>query len=378
MTDRPIRYCKRCLEPDTRPDCVFDDEGICFPCRYYETIHEIDWDARRRELNELVEWGKARNVSGYDCLISVSGGKDSLRQALICRDELGMNPLLVSSVFPPEQLTERGAYNLANLISLGFDCLFVNAGPETWRSMVREGFLRWGNLNKSTEMLLFVVAPRIAITYHIPLIVYGENPALQWGSAGGSLDGDANLMKNCNTVKGGDISWMFEAGADPSSMYWYTYPSEKEFDRANLRMIYLGYYVEDFNDFVNGPVAVENGLICREGFDAEPENIGQITPFDALDCDFISVNQMLKQFKLGFGKASEQCSGAVRAGQMTREEALDLTLRYDGKCSPRYIRRFCNYIGVNEEEFWDVAERYRNLDLWEPDGNDWRLKHPPE
>lgn len=374
-----MQFCKRCLEPDTRPDCIFDDEGICYPCRYVEHEHEIQWEPRLRELDELVAWGKARNVSGYDCLIPVSGGKDSLRQAVYCRDELGLKPLLASCAYPPEQQTARGAHNIGNLIELGFDCIYVSPAPETWRTLMGEGFRRWGNIYKSTELPLYATAPRIAIAYHIPLVVYGENPALSWGSAGGSFDGDANKLKYNNTLQGGDLNWMLEAGVALEDLYWYTYPPEPDFERADLRMIYLGYYMSDFNDFVNGPFAVENGLESRTGFHADPENNGQLTTFDALDCDFIAINQMIKRMKFGFGKVSEQCSGAIRAGVMTREEGIELTEKYDGKCSPRYIRNFCKYIGIDEDEFWEVAESYRNLDIWETDTttNDWRLKYSP-
>ena len=113
-----MRYCKKCLEPDTRPDCQFDDEGVCLPCRYHETIHEIDWDARHQQLMELAEWGKARNVSGYDCIIPVSGGKDSTRQALYVREVMGLKPLLVSCSYTPEQQTERGAVFLLAIMAL--------------------------------------------------------------------------------------------------------------------------------------------------------------------------------------------------------------------------------------------------------------------
>lgn len=373
-----MQYCKRCLEPDTRPDAIFDDDGICFPCRYLEREPDIDWSARRAELEEIAEWGRARNVSSYDCLIPVSGGKDSHRQAIYCRDELGLKPLLVSCSYPPEEQTERGADNLENLINLGFDCTFISPGPETWRNLMREGFRRWGNIYKSTELPLYTCAPRVAIAYHIPLVIYGENPALSWGSAGGSFDGDANSMKNSNTLKGGDNEWMYQAGATDDELYWYTYPPEDDFERAGLRMIYLGYYIPDFNDFVNGPVAVKNGLKCREGFDADPENVGQITNFDALDCDFIAVNQMIKMMKFGFGKVSEQCSGAIRAGRMTRDEALEMTRRHDGNCAPRYIENFCNYVQISEEEFWEVAETYRDPKIWEQQDNNWSLRNPPK
>ncbi len=88
------------------------------------------------------------------------------------------------------------------------------------------------------------------------------------------------------------------------------------------------------------------------------------------------VNQMLKYMKFGFGKASEQLSGFIRVGKITREEAIEWAERYDGKCANRYVRRFCDFVGISEDEFWEVAERYRGKDVWQRDGNTWRLEAP--
>jgi len=374
-----MRYCKKCLEPDTRPDCIFDNQGVCLPCRYAESLDDIDWQSRRCELDDIVAWGRRHTKSQYDCIIGVSGGKDSHRQALYARDELGMNPLLVSCTYPPEQQTERGAHNLANLCRLGFDVVQVSPAPERWRQLMRFGILTFANWCKSTEMALYSSVPRAAIAYQTPLIFLGENPALSWGSAGGSLDGDANRMKYNNTLKGGDLTPYFEAGMRDADLFWYRYPTDAEMERAGLRLVYLGYYIRDFNDFRNAEIAMLNGMQARTGADALPQEMGQVNTFDALDDDFVAVNQMLKFIKLGFGKVSEQCSGAIRNGEMTREEALRLTHLYDGKVGARIIRRFCQYINVTEEEFWTVVERFRNQDLFErvPGQNDWRLKHPP-
>jgi len=376
-----MRWCKRCLEPDTRPDCQFDDEGICLPCRIGETLHEIDWDARRRELDEIVVWAKSRTErrrSGYDAIIPVSGGKDSLRQSLFARDELGLRPLLVSLAYPPEQITKRGANNMANLISLGFDAIVISPGPETWRQLMRIGFTKFGNWCKSTEVALYACAPRVAAQYNIPLLIYGENPALSWGSAGGSLDGDANRLKYNNTMDGGNINGFLEEGFKRSQMYWHRYPTDGAIDRSNLRMIYLGYYISDFEDLTNGAIAMENGLEPRTGDDAVLENIGQVTTYDALDDDFVMVNQMVKQFKFGFGKASEQLSGMIRLGAISRDEAVEQARRLDGKCAPKYIKDFCAYIDITEDEFWEIAESYRNPDVWEQRDGEWHLRVPPE
>ena len=374
----PITYCTNCLEPNTRPDSNFEDDGRCLACHIAANTGEINWPARHKELEEIAIWGKENCATSYDCLIPVSGGKDSLRQSLYCRDELGLNPLLVTCAYPPQEQTDRGAANMGNLIELGFDCIYVSPGPDTWRRLMRAGFDIWGNLNKSTELPLYATAPRVATAYHIPLVVYGENPALSWGGSGGSFDGDANRLKYSNTLNGGDISWILDAGFDPGSLYWYTYPPDDDIHRANLRMIYLGYYISDFNDEVNASIAIDNGLTCRQGDDADPMQIGQITDFDALDCDFIAVNQMLKAMKFGFGKVSEQCSGFIRAGLMTRDEAIELTRLYDAKCDDRFVHKVCDFIGMTYDEFWEVAERWRNHDLWVQDGNDWRMKYPPE
>jgi N-acetyl sugar amidotransferase len=372
-----MRYCKLCLEPDTRPDCIFDEEGVCLPCRYHQTLDQIDWQARRREIEEIAEWGRRNTKSEYDCIIGVSGGKDSHRQALYARDELHLRALLVSCAYPPEQQTERGAHNLANLVHLGFDTLVVSPAPERWRQLMRFGTLTFANWCKSTEMALYASVPRLAIAYQTPLIFLGENPALSWGSAGGSLDGDANRMKYCNTLKGGDLSPYYQAGMTDRDLFWYRYPSDAEMERANLRLVYLGYYIRDFNDYRNSDIAIAHGMLTRIGRDADPEESGQINDFDALDEDFVSINQMLKYVKFGFGKVTEQVSGAIRNGVMCRDEGLELVRRYDGKVSHRIVKNFCTYLGITEEQFWDVVERFRNRDLFEHDSNKWRLKFPP-
>ena len=376
-----IRYCRKCVEPDTRPDCVFDEDSVCFPCRYREQFDDIDWASRRREIEEIAEWGRSKSTSGYDCIIGVSGGKDSLRQSLYARDELGLKPLLISCAYPPEQQTDRGAANLANLSKLGFDVITVRPAPQIYKKLVRWGFTEFGNWCKSTEMALYASVPRLAVAYNIPLYFLGENPALSWGSAGGSLDGDANRIKYNHTLQGGDIKPLLADDVTESDVFWYLYPSDADMARAELRIVYLGYYIRDFNDFSNGRIAIQHGLQVREGLDADPEQIGQITNFDALDDDFVHMNQMLKFLKFGFGKVTEQASGAIRNGVMTRGEAIELVKLYDGKCSDRFISQFCRYVDITEEQFWKIAESYRNLDIWEKTGDaetEWRLKYPVE
>ena len=119
-----MKYCIKCLQPDTRPNIKFDQHGICPACNYYAHLGDIDWEERCSILSEIVEEQQKKNKSKYqyhDCIIGVSGGKDSTRQALWIREKLGLNPLLVCLAYPPDQVNKLGAKNLSNLIELGFD-----------------------------------------------------------------------------------------------------------------------------------------------------------------------------------------------------------------------------------------------------------------
>jgi len=367
-----MKVCTKCIQPDTRPGIVFDKDGVCPPCRFAERHDMIDWKARRRELDELATFGRSRNVSGYDCIVSVSGGKDSTRQALFVRDELKLRPLLVSCAYPPEHVTERGVRNLANLISLGFDCITATPSPTAWKSMVRRGFYEHGNIVKSCEMALYITAPKVSIAYHIPLICLGENPAISLGALEvRSTSGDANRMKHSYTLQGGAES-VRTADVREEDLYWYRYPSDDEMRWAKMRIFYLGYYVKDFNRFANAKFAIEHGLEVRRD---SPTNTGTYYNFESLDNDFSLVNQMLKFFKYGFGRASDQLCEAIRLGLMSREKAISLARKYDGRCGPKYIREFCRYIGIGEREFWRVADSYRNRKIWEEDGRGrWHIK----
>lgn len=373
-----MKYCKKCVQPDTRPSIKFDEESICPACRYAEKLDEINWDERNKELKRIIQQIKEKNAfeyntSEYDCIIGVSGGKDSTRQALFVK-RLGLNSLLVSCVYPPEQQTERGTQNINNMISLGFDHVSISLSPKIWKNLMRQGFLKYGNWAKSTEMALFASVPRLAIAYRIPLIFWGDNPAIQFGElCAGSLNWDGNKMRNINTIAGGPDSLLYK-GLNEQDIIWYRYPPDDEIEKINLQLVYLGYFWKNFSKLDNGNFSIAHGLEIR---DEHPKNSGSLHSFEALDEDFVFVNQMLKHLKLGFGKVTDEVCELIRTRKMTREEGIELVKKYDGKCSQEYIQKFCDYLEISLEQFWKTAESFRNLDLWEKNkGGQWNLKYP--
>ncbi|OGI11759.1 MAG: LPS biosynthesis protein [Candidatus Margulisbacteria bacterium GWF2_35_9] len=359
-----MNYCKKCLQPDTRPGIKFDQHGICPACIYYESLKEVDWEERKNELDLIVAFGKANNHSGYDCIIGVSGGKDSLRQAIYVKEVLRMNPLLVNLSYPPEQITPRGVENVSNMIRHGFDCISVNPAPQIWRKLMRKGFFEYTNWAKSTEFALFSSVPRLAIAYQIPLIWWGENAALQLGDlyVMGKSGSDGNNLRKMNTLGGADISWLLSKEIKKKQILQYCYPSEKEMVDANLRITFLGYFWKNWSLVDNGTYSALRGLEIRN---EAPQDIGDSEGVTSLDEDWVGLNQMIKYYKYGFGRITDYANEDIRLARIAREEAIEIVRDYDGCCSPRYILSFCNYIGITIVEFWKQVDKSVNKDLFE-------------
>ena len=122
---------------------------------YRQRFDEGLWKKRFKILKSITDKYK-NNESGYDCIIGVSGGKDSTRQALWVRDKLGLKPLLACLSYPPQQVTTLGAENISNLINLGFDTVISSPAPMTWKKLMKQAFLNM-QIGPNLQNLLYLV-----------------------------------------------------------------------------------------------------------------------------------------------------------------------------------------------------------------------------
>ena len=239
---------------------------------------------------------------------------------------------------------------------------------------MKKAFIEYGNYGKSTELALYASAPRLALAYGIKMIFLGENNSLTYGEEIECKDGgDATNMIDYNTLGGGEIDWMIDEDDEIlyENLFPYRYPSKKILKENEIKIVYLGYYIEDFNNVTNGRIAIENGLSVR---DVPQEYTGSINNFDALDEDFVHINQMIKYFKFGFGKATDEVCELIRMNKMTRNEGIKIIERLDGKCHEKYIDLFCKYLDIDANEFWRIANSFRNPDLWNEVNGKWIKK----
>ena len=371
-----MRYCKKCIQPDTRPGIVFDDEGVCMACRFAERKEEINWEEREQQLREIAEWAKENSHKGFDCVVGVSGGKDSTLQALYTRDHLGLKPLLVNCSSFGTHITEEGLHNLENLVQHGFDTVSYILNPKVLRAVTRKGFFEYGNPYKAWDYALYAVSYITALRFGIPLVVQGENAAITLGVTG-KLEptGDALNIDQYDTLGGGNASDWVHEGIELKDLLFYQFPDKDELRESGIRATFLGYYLKEWSYPRNTEFGKAHGV--RPFRDDDPNLTGRLNPYAGVDTHPLQiVNQMLKYYKFGFGKVTDEVCYDIREGRMSREEAIELVKQYDGKCGEKYIREVCDIMDITLEEFWQVTDQFVNKDLFEedPDTGEWMPK----
>ena len=356
-----MRYCKECIMPDTRPEQVFDNEGICDACRSAKIKHqEIDWSVRRKEIEAILDRYRNKDGSWWDCIIPVSGGKDSCYQAYVMKYEFGMNPLLVN--FVPCEMTEVGLQNILFLRDLGFDMIQVGANREVYRRMASKGFFDLGDCCWPEHIGIFTAPVRVAVQYNIPLIIWGENSQLEYGGPASHRENnflDRNWLEQFQML-GYRISDLYAEGFSKKDLLTFDYPAEEDLKRIGVTGLFLGYYLK-WDGY-------ENYIKMRSlGWHVNPDGPveGAYTDYENLDCKWVGgLHDYLKYLKYGFGRATDQLCIAIRHNRISRETAVKLVSEYEGKVPLKYIPDFLKFINCTEEEFFQALDRFTNKKIF--------------
>ena len=357
-----LKICSKCIQPNTRPGIFFNKESICGACLWEEEKNKINWNERIKELRNIVEDAKDKKAD-YDCVIGVSGGKDSTKQAITARDALGLKCLLVN--YQPENITDIGVENMENLKQNGFDVLSIRPNPKIMQKLVKYDFFNYLNPVKATEFSLYSSAYIIAEKFNIPLVIQGENPGLTVGTSltGVGKDSDALKAYQLQTLSKGFNEYLEIDGISEKELFLFHY-DVKKLIAQNTKGIWLQYFLKEWTYRGNAEFSSKYGFKGRENF--KPEDIGTYIGFGSLDSDLVHVNQMLKFIKFGFGFCMDHVCYDIRDGNLNRKEAIELVLKYDGKCADHYINDFCNYIEISQDVFWKTVEKFRG-DIWNKD-----------
>ena len=360
-----MRYCVRCVMAETRPDLQIDDEGVCDACRSADLKESIDWDERWNQLVELAEEFRNKDGTNYDCVIPVSGGKDSTFQTYVAKRLLGLNPLCVS--WAPCHLTEIGRRNLRNLQELGVDLIQVWGNPKVYRALIREGLKRVGDNCWPEHVGIFTAPVRTAVNYKIPLIIWGENSQLEYGGpfveARMSSILNRRWLEEFGGLLGNRVEDMIGVdGIAQSDLLPYIYPSDEELEAAGVRGIFLGYYLK-WDGKKNAELAQSLGFSVLEDGPVE----GTYTNYENLDCGYMSMHDYLKYLKYGFGRATDHACLGIRNGQLTRAEGLELARIYEGDLPRKYLPQLLEDLMMTEGEFQSILDSFTNKAIFSRD-----------
>jgi len=349
--------------PDTRPETVFNEDGICDACSSADKKHEaIDWKQREEDMFELLKKYRT-DGSWYDCIIPVSGGKNSCYQAWIMKNKFKMHPLCVN--FMPCDQTEVGRKNLMFLRDLGFDIVQVQTNLQVYKKMVRIGFFKLGDCCWPEHIGIFTAPFRVAHQYKVPLLIWGENPHFEYGGPASVRGGhilDQHWLEEFQML-GYRLSDLVHDGIDMKDLKAMTYPSDDELKEVGVTGLFLGHYIkwDQLEQFQ---------AMRKLGFHVNPDGPieGAYNDYENLDCKWIGgLHDYMKYLKYGYGRATDQLCIEIRDRRMTREEAVKLVGQFEGKIPWKYAPDFFAYIGITEKEFLDNLDRFTNKKIFKCD-----------
>ncbi len=349
--------------PETKPDLFIDAEGICSACRSFEQRRTVDWDARKAELLSVLARYRSRDGRNYDCIVPVSGGKDSHFQALRML-ELGMNPLCVTAT--TDHLSPLGRRNIENLKRQGVDYVEVTTNPRVRRRINRLALTQVGDISWPEHVTIFTIPVRMAVQFAVPLIIWGENSQNEYGGPAAAAEHNVltrRWLEEFGGLLGLRVSDLAgQEGVEPRHLVQYTYPTDEELRRVGVSGIFLGYYLP-WDGYGNALYAQAYGF---ETYHTTVE--GSLVAYENLDNLQTGIHDYFKFLKYGFGRATDLACMHVRRGRLSRADAVALVKRHDGKFPWTYLGTplddILAPIEMTVDEFVRICDRFTNKKLF--------------
>jgi len=360
-----VFWCTNCLNMSTRPRVSFDARGWCNACQWMEEKQALNWDDRKRELYELL--ARHKSTGGhFDCVTTVSGGKDGSYVSYNVQHIYGMNPVAITVT--PALPLELGNRNLKNFINSGYNHLQVNADPQAMRILNREGFILTGFPYFGWLMAMQAAPIRMAANLGISLIFYGEDGEVEYGGSTALKNKatyDIDFMRKIY-LEGGQDRVLKASGLPVEKLYFFMFPTEKELAGRQLEIAHWSYF-ESWDPYRNYLVAKEHcGLE-----EADASNSGTFTNFAQNDQALYALHTYVMYLKFGFGRATQDVGIEVRRGAMSREQGVQLVRLYDGHYPEEYIELYLDYYGMTRDEFDAALDHWANTDLFEKKSGRW-------
>lgn len=355
-----IKYCTRCCIPETQEGVQFDELGICTACRSSEEKMHINWVQREQAFRKIVEEAKQKSGNAYDCILPISGGKDSFYQAHVLVKVYGMKPLAVT--FSHNWFSETGFYNLQRCLEV-FDLDHLQFTPARGlvNRLARKSLGAIGDSCWHCHSGIGAFPLQVATKFGIPLLIWGESIAETAGRASYSNPVHKFDRDYFNKVSAKLTSQeMIGDGLTAKDMHPFELPTYKEINDTGVWGIHLGDYF--FWDDEKQTEWIRDVYGWKE-----TEIEGTYKGYKSAECIMPGVHDFTCYLKRGFGRATWQASQDVRNGLLTREEGLELISKHDQE-RPGALDYYLKITGYSEEEFMKIIgdkklDKLKDVDL---------------
>jgi N-acetyl sugar amidotransferase len=367
-----MQYCTRCVYPVNAVNLNVEDDGVCSACKTFEAFEALTpefWAERKKRFEAVIDEATRNNAGNYDCMIPVSGGKDSYYQTHVIAKEYGLKPLLMT--YHGNNYLPEGDFNRDNMRH-AFNADHIVWGPsvEVLKKLNRIAFRRMGDMNWQNHCGIATAPIIIAAKLGIPLLIWGEMP---WDISG-MYDPDdyvefSNRSRHEHDLRGYEWYDLINDPQDPlteKDMIWAKYPTDEEILKVGVRGIYIG------NFFKWDPNWHWKMVRDQYGFKASEKPFERTyRTFSNLDDRYENgIHDLLKFVKFGYGRASDHASKDIRTGYMTREEGIEMVRKYDHVVSSD-LEYWLNYVDMSEDEFWAIADTFRDPRVWRVENGQW-------
>lgn len=369
-----MKICNRCLYSGLHPlNITFDEEGVCSGCRVHEEKDTIDWNSRFGKLKKITDVYRNQSGNNYDCIVPVSGARDSYFIVHTVKSVLGLNPLLVT--YNKQYNTDRGIRNLANLrVQFNSDIMTLTVNPDTVKKITRATLRKLGSIYWHCIAGQTVYPVQVAVKFKIPLIIWGAHQGIDQVGMYSHLDEVEMTRKyrkehDLMGYEAEDLVDDFDS-IEEADIVQYAYPHDKEIERIGVRGIYLNNYIRWDSK------AQHEKMIELYGY----ESADQTRTFDTyndVDCfNYSDVHDYIKFLKHGYGKVTDHVCREIRLKRMSRAEGIVLIKKFT-KQTPKYLKPFLDWIGMTETGFNFILDQHRNPKIWFRNENwEWELKNP--
>ena len=379
-----MKYCTKCVLPDTHETIEFDSEGVCNICRQAEVKHnKINWEERRSMLDSIVS--KYKDKGEYDCIVPFSGGKDSAFQLWYVVTQLKLKPLVVRfDHWGYRALVEEN--NNKVMSKLNVDFLQFRPNLSVVKKLMKESLKRTGDFCWHCHTGVFAYSMQTAIRYNIPLLIWGESSS-EYRSYSKAEELEElneklfNEMINLG-ITSNDMYKYLKGEVKERDLFPFKFPDKESLDKLEVKSIWLGNYIKwDTKD---------NVRIIKEELDWKGQMVEGIPPeydYEKIECKFQGVRDYCKFIKRGHGRTNHLACIDIRSKRLDRETGMKMILEYDGK-KPRSLEYFLNFTGISEKDFIDMVKQNKignwtsnlddivdSLEFGEelPDMKDWKL-----